>query len=139
MFDFSHNYIFSLYYFFLLNLFFFLSLILCLQTVIWYQVYLSNTNNLLTIVGFQVFLSNTNNLFKIIWRYEHPYPPNYGYYFFFGLTTDRDLAEPLCLRKTTSFIPPWYQKSHGTNHYTTEKKLKKYQNGFWNCVVGRNG
>ena len=32
-----------------------------LQTVIWYQVFLSNTNNLHTVVWFQVFLSNTNN------------------------------------------------------------------------------
>ena len=37
-----------------------------------------------------------------------------------GLTTDRDLAESLCLRKAMSFIPPRYQKSRGMSHYTTE-------------------
>ena len=36
-----------------------------------------------------------------------------------GLTTDRDLAEPLCLWNTTSFIPSRYRKSRGTSHYTT--------------------
>ena len=41
-----------------------------------------------------------------------------------GLTTDRDLAEPLCLRNTTSFILPQYWKSCSTSHYTTV--LKKY-------------
>ena len=40
-----------------------------------------------------------------------------------GLTTDRDLAEPWCLRNTTSFIPPQYRKSHGMSHYTTGVKL----------------
>ena len=29
---------------------------------VWFQVFLSNTNNLHTAVWFQVFLSNTNNL-----------------------------------------------------------------------------
>ena len=32
-----------------------------LHTVIWYQIFLSNKNNLHTVVWFQVFLSNTNN------------------------------------------------------------------------------
>ena len=32
-----------------------------LNTVIWNQVFLSNTNNLYTVVWFQVFLSNTHN------------------------------------------------------------------------------
>ena len=41
--------------------------VLFLHTVIWYQVFLSNTNNLLIIVWFQVFLSNTNNLLIIVW------------------------------------------------------------------------
>ena len=36
------------------------------------------------------------------------------------LTTDRDLAEPLCLRKMTSFIATQYRKSCGTSHYTTQ-------------------
>ena len=36
-----------------------------------------------------------------------------------GLTTDRDLAEPSCLRNTKSFIPPWYRKSRGTSHCIT--------------------
>ena len=31
------------------------------NTVMWYQVFLSNTNNLLTVVRFQGFLSNSNN------------------------------------------------------------------------------
>ena len=39
----------------------------CLHIVVWYQVFLSNTNNLLTILWFQVFLSNTNNLHTILW------------------------------------------------------------------------
>ena len=39
-----------------------------------------------------------------------------------GLTTDRDLAEPMCLRNTTSFIPPRYRKSRCTGHYTTVLK-----------------
>ena len=30
--------------------------------VIWYKVFLSNTNNLQLIIRFQIFLSNTNNL-----------------------------------------------------------------------------
>ena len=34
-----------------------------------------------------------------------------------GLTTDRDLSVPTCLRNT-SFIPPRYQKSRGASHYT---------------------
>ena len=38
-----------------------------LLTAIWYQVFLSNTNNLHTVVWFQVFLSNTNNLHTVIW------------------------------------------------------------------------
>ena len=36
-----------------------------------------------------------------------------------GLTTDPNLAEPTCLRNTTSFIPPRHRKSRGTSHYTT--------------------
>ena len=35
-----------------------------------------------------------------------------------GLSTDRDLLVPMCLRNTTSFIPPRYLKSHGMSHYT---------------------
>ena len=40
-----------------------------------------------------------------------------------GLTTDRDLAEPLCLRNVTSFMPPRYRKSRGTSYYTTDTKM----------------
>ena len=40
-----------------------------------------------------------------------------GVTFEVGLTTDRDLAELLWLRNTTSFIPPRYRKSRGTSHY----------------------
>ena len=36
-----------------------------------------------------------------------------------GLTTDRDLSVPTCLRNTTYFIPTRYRKSRGTSHYTT--------------------
>ena len=32
-----------------------------MHTVIWFQVFLSNTNNLHTVVWFQVFLSDTND------------------------------------------------------------------------------
>ena len=45
-----------------------------------------------------------------------------------GLTTDRDLAEHLCLRNTTSFMPPWHQKSHGTSHYTRHCYKKILEN-----------
>ena len=38
-----------------------------LHTVLWYQVFLSNTNNLCTVLWYQVFLSNTNNLQTSIW------------------------------------------------------------------------
>ena len=34
----------------------------------------------------------------------------------------------LCLRNTTSFIPPRYQKSRGTSHYI--KKLEKRQKHY---------
>ena len=34
---------------------------------IWYQVFLSNTNNLHMFIWYQVFLSNTNNLHMFIW------------------------------------------------------------------------
>ena len=34
-------------------------------TVIWHQVFLSNTNNLHTVLCYQVFLSNTNNLHTV--------------------------------------------------------------------------
>ena len=36
-------------------------IIICLRTVIWFQVFLSNTNNSYTVIWFQVFLSITNN------------------------------------------------------------------------------
>ena len=36
------------------------------QRVIWYQVFLSHTNNLYMIVWFQVFLYNINNLYMIV-------------------------------------------------------------------------
>ena len=36
-----------------------------------------------------------------------------------GLTNDRDLAKPWCLRNMTSFIPPRYWKALGTSHYIT--------------------
>ena len=42
------------------NCTFYSSIIICLHTVIWGQVFQSNTNNLDTVVWFQVFLSNTN-------------------------------------------------------------------------------
>ena len=48
------------------------------------------------------------------------------------LTTDQDLAEPLCLRNTTSFIPPRYRKLHGMNHYTTQTTEKK--KGDWDGI-----
>ena len=35
-------------------------------TVIWYQVFLSNTNNLCTVVWFQVFPSNTNHHHHVV-------------------------------------------------------------------------
>ena len=38
-----------------------------LHTIIWFQVFLSNTNNLHTIIWFQVFLFNTNNFHIIVW------------------------------------------------------------------------
>ena len=38
-----------------------------LQTVVWFQVFLSNTNNLHTVVWLQVFLYNTNNLYTVVW------------------------------------------------------------------------
>ena len=38
-----------------------------LLTVLWYQVFLSNTNNLHTVLWYQVFLSNTNNLHTVLW------------------------------------------------------------------------
>ena len=43
---------------------FYLSIIICLHTVICYQVFYSNTNNLHTVVWFQTYLSN--NLYAII-------------------------------------------------------------------------
>ena len=42
-------------------------MIICLHTVVWYQVFLFNTNNLQTVLWFQVFSSNTNNLHTVIW------------------------------------------------------------------------
>ena len=36
-----------------------------------------------------------------------------------GLTTDRDVSVPMCLRNPMYFIPAWYWKSHGTSYYTT--------------------
>ena len=38
-----------------------------LYTVLWFQVFLSNTNNLYTVLWFQGFLSNTNNLYTVVW------------------------------------------------------------------------
>ena len=38
-----------------------------------------------------------------------------------SLTTDRDLSVLMCLRNRPSFIPPWYWKSRGTSHYTTNQ------------------
>ena len=35
--------------------------------VIWYQVFLSNTNKLHTGVWLQVFLSSTNNIYRVVW------------------------------------------------------------------------
>ena len=35
--------------------------------MLWFKVFLSNTNNLPTIVWFHVFLSNTNNLYTVVW------------------------------------------------------------------------
>ena len=49
-----------------------------------------------------------------------------------GLTTDRDLAEPSCLRKTTYFIPPRYRKSRGTRHNTIVSLREK-------CIEHRKG
>ena len=43
------------------------SIIVWLYRVIWYQVFLSNTNNLHTDVWLQFFLSPTNKLYTIIW------------------------------------------------------------------------
>ena len=45
----------------------FLSNINNLHTILWYEVFLSNTNNLHTVLWYQVFLSNTNNLHTILW------------------------------------------------------------------------
>ena len=38
-----------------------------MHTVTWFQVFLSNKNNLHIVIWFQVFLSNTNNLHTVIW------------------------------------------------------------------------
>ena len=38
-----------------------------LHTVVWLQVFLSNTNNMHTVVWSQVFLSNTNNIHIVVW------------------------------------------------------------------------
>ena len=38
-----------------------------LQTVVWFRAFLSNIDNLHTVVWFQVFLSNTNNLQTVVW------------------------------------------------------------------------
>ena len=38
-----------------------------MHTVIWFQVFQSNINNLLKVIWFQVFLFNTYNLYTIIW------------------------------------------------------------------------
>ena len=37
-----------------------------LQIVLWYQVFLSNTNNFHTVLWYQVFLSNTNNFHTVV-------------------------------------------------------------------------
>ena len=61
---------------------FYLSIIICLQTVLLYQVLLSNMNDLFTAVWFQVFLSNINNLCtvgnKFIYIYIYIYSLHYG-------------------------------------------------------------
>ena len=45
-----------------INIYNFLLLLLkCFSIVIWYQVFLFNTNNLYTVLWSQVFLSNTKN------------------------------------------------------------------------------
>ena len=36
-------------------------------TLIWYQVFQSNTNNLHTLIQYEVFLSNTNNFHTVVW------------------------------------------------------------------------
>ena len=36
--------------------------IIYLHTVIWYQIFLSNANNMHAVIWFQVFLYNTNDL-----------------------------------------------------------------------------
>ena len=46
--------------------FFYLTINISLHTVMGYQVFLYNTNNLCTVIWFQVFLSNTNNLYRVI-------------------------------------------------------------------------
>ena len=56
---------------FILTFFVLLFLQSYLHTVIWYQVFLSNTNNLHMVIWYQVFLSNTNyfhtGILDIIW------------------------------------------------------------------------
>ena len=47
-----------------------------------------------------------------------------------GLTTDRDLSVLMCLRNTTSFVPPRYWKSHGMSQYTTYLLLSVHQSFF---------
>ena len=41
-------------------------LMLINSTVIWYQVFLSNTNNSYIIIKYKVFISNTNNLYSYL-------------------------------------------------------------------------
>ena len=42
------------------------------HTVVWYQLFPSNTNNLHTVIGYQVFPSNKNNLHTVIWYQVFP-------------------------------------------------------------------
>ena len=60
-------YVYIYSYVFLRSFFFkfFLVCLFFLHMVIWYQVFLSNTNNLLTVISYQVFLSNANNLYTV--------------------------------------------------------------------------
>ena len=57
-----------------------------------------------------------------------------------GLSTDRDLSVPTCLRNTTSFIPLRYRKSCDTRYYTTqttfsvETKLTSLLVGQYWCI-----
>ena len=45
----------------------YLMLQLILETIIWFQVFLTKANNLYTFMEFQIFLFNPNNLYAVIW------------------------------------------------------------------------